>query len=645
MANSKALEEISHPMSLDFDPEVCNFLADNPAPFRKFPKPFLCFVGISRYYDLDENCYPTFWDDEDEEMDLFAFIYYADLTKVRIGEKEVIEREVPLLELTAGRVVPLACVDAPENQNEVAQDAGADVEGNGGTGDGATVASHTEEGGHVVELGGIDISANDEAQAIVANKPKKLREDHGTVGGVGASTGGKSLVAVQELFEHSTLNVDVGVTAAATVPFVTSFVTPIPEREEGGYTDSVTGPNLPTQPATERFVVLSDSSNHSSTNVASDEVTSVVRSSMPPPPVLTAAIATAVTFGATSALVGELGTGQDNFYVSQEMDSEMLRKTHFPKWDISNESALDESNLSTEFNVGVARQMCLGAEVRMRLEQVLRGKQRLEEIEAADVARAVELESLKEQSVALESATVAKDSEIAKLTRDLSSLQLSYDDFSIRDYSLENEKDKLVDQVSELEATCSGLRGELESNKDASMTDIMDLLCLEGPSAETLEARQLQPSFKQLMVPIHLLEDQMVIGETSLSFALDMAHSRVQRLKGDVMAYRLSFTDAMVPLIEPLSVRSLTGEASTSMVPVKAETIALATTFVQAAIVHPVPSTKFLLRLCLSKRNWIPRWSMLQLCNLVLMLFLCRSLMWPFCSGCSYVITFNHILV
>ncbi|GKF43178.1 hypothetical protein Tco_0129730, partial [Tanacetum coccineum] len=154
-----------------------------------------------------------------------------------------------------------------------------------------------------------------------------------------------------------------------------------------------------------------------------------------------------------------------------------------------------------------------------------------------------------------------------------------------------------------LRAVNFSLLAQLESNKDASMTDIMDLLCLEGPTAETLEARQLQPSFKQLMVPIHRLEDQMVIGETSLSFALDMAHSRVQRLKGDVTACHLSFTDAMVPLIEPLSVRSLTGEASTSMVPVKAETIALATTFVQAAIVHPVPSTKFLLRLCLSKRN------------------------------------------
>ncbi|GKA27531.1 hypothetical protein Tco_0713699, partial [Tanacetum coccineum] len=131
-------------------------------PFRlKLSEPFLCFVGIIRYYDLDENYYPTFWADDDEEMDLFAFINHADPTKVQIGEREVRE----------------------------------------------------EEGDHVVQIGGIDIMADDEAQAIVAGKPKKvrkkrkvadgasgfslppqkLRKDYGTPGDVGASTIGKSL--------------------------------------------------------------------------------------------------------------------------------------------------------------------------------------------------------------------------------------------------------------------------------------------------------------------------------------------------------------------------------------------------------------------------------------------------------------------
>ncbi|GKC00548.1 hypothetical protein Tco_0986684, partial [Tanacetum coccineum] len=62
-----------------------------------------------------------------------------------------------------------------------------------------------------------------------------------------------------------------------------------------------------------------------------------------------------------------------------------------------------------------------------------------------------------------------------------------------------------------------------KANKDASMADVMDLLRLEGPAAETSEASQLQPSLDQLMVPVHQLEDQPLsarnlIGEPS-SFA------------------------------------------------------------------------------------------------------------------------------
>ncbi|GKB45675.1 hypothetical protein Tco_0896428 [Tanacetum coccineum] len=323
-SSNKTLRKDPHPTPAEFNVDVCNYLADNPAPFRKFPEPFLCFVGITRYYDLDENCYSTFWANDDEEMDLFAFINHADPTKVRIGEREVTKGEVLLLQLTKDRVVLLAGVNDQGNAN--VQGAGNDnVNEEGGD---ATVADQTKQSDHVVQIEGIDIAADDEAQDIVVDKPKKvrkkrkapdgasgsglplknLREDHGTSSEVGASTGEKSLAAIQELFEHSTLNVEVGITTAATVPFVTSFVAPTSEREEGGHTDSVIGPNLGTQRATERFVVLSDSSHHSSTNAADDEVTSIVRSSMQPPHVLTAATATTIIADSTSALVPRTGT-------------------------------------------------------------------------------------------------------------------------------------------------------------------------------------------------------------------------------------------------------------------------------------------------------------------------------------------------
>ncbi|GJY40475.1 hypothetical protein Tco_0427745 [Tanacetum coccineum] len=160
----------------------------------------------------------------------------------------------------------------------------------------------------------------------------------------------------------------------------------------------------------------------------------------------------------------------------------------FPKWNVTNDYALDEPGLCRgvidhlsplalfsqlrsmdyeqlfmEFNVGVARQTCLSSEVRLRLEHELRGR------------LASELEGLKErnaalegQVAALESAAVTKDFElassnthIAKLTQDLSNLQLSCEELSIKASSLEFEKDKLVDQVSKLEGTCSELHDEV----------------------------------------------------------------------------------------------------------------------------------------------------------------------------------------
>ncbi|GJV42605.1 hypothetical protein Tco_1421045, partial [Tanacetum coccineum] len=367
--------------------------------------------------------------------------------------------------------------------------------------------------------------------------PKRLREDHGTSRDAGASTAGKSLVALQDLLD-SALAAEIGVTAATTVPFITSSVTPTPEHE-------------------------GDTPCDSNANAADNEVSSVVRSAVLNPDVLTMAVATTVVAGifipwpreineptrasifADSTSMGNVGSdvagpsqpaGNDIsfecFYVFLDMDSETLHQTYVPKWDVLNECALDKPNvchslvdqlaplvffsqlrvieydqLFAEFNVGVARQTCLGAEVRMLLEHVLRGKKRLEgkcgmqanllkdrdtkisglkaqlslkeaevakairlhsriaDIEAADPTLTSELKSLKERNTALESAAVVKDSEIAKLTQDLSSLQLSCDDLSIKASTLECEKDKLVDQVSELEATCSGLRDEVAGYK------------------------------------------------------------------------------------------------------------------------------------------------------------------------------------
>ncbi|GKG25501.1 hypothetical protein Tco_0398647 [Tanacetum coccineum] len=88
------------------------------------------------------------------------------------------------------------------------------------------------------------------------------------------------------------------------------------------------------------------------------------------------------------------------------------------------------------------------------------------------------------------------------------------------------------------------------------------------------------------MLPIHRFEDQVVIGETSLSFSLDLAYARVRKLKENVASRQLSISNALVPIVEPLSVENLIGEASTSGVPTAiATTTTLSTTVVETSSV------------------------------------------------------------
>nr|GFB49476.1 hypothetical protein [Tanacetum cinerariifolium] len=50
--------------STKFTTDDYAILVARPAPFRKFPKPFFCLIGMSRNYTLDEDTYPTFLHDD-----------------------------------------------------------------------------------------------------------------------------------------------------------------------------------------------------------------------------------------------------------------------------------------------------------------------------------------------------------------------------------------------------------------------------------------------------------------------------------------------------------------------------------------------------------------------------------------------------
>ncbi|GJZ66501.1 hypothetical protein Tco_0623197 [Tanacetum coccineum] len=432
------------------------------------------------------------------QMDLFAFIRHADPTKVRIVERQIEEGQVSLLESIEGRVIPLAGGDEQGGQNDNVDVAGPhDLNEEGG---GAEVGDQTEESDRVVQDEEVNIVVDEDVQVVVADKPKgtrrkrkaiggvsgsnlppkKLREYHGTFGDAGASTAGKSIAVLQDLLDRSTLAVEVGVTAATTHP-------------------------------AKRFVISSDSSHHYSTNGADVEVTSIVRSSILPPPVMIAIVAATAVAGTSSALV--LGAGTEPVIQSlftdstspSVMNSETLQQIYVPKWNMINDSALDNpevchdmidqlaplgffsqlhdmdyDQLFAEFNVGAARQMWLSAEVRLRSEHNFRERKKFERKcnRQADLLKEKddkiaslkasfnELNNLKERNLTLEgekstlegqvamleSAAASKDIElasvntqVAKLNHDLSSLQLSCDELSIKAASLESQKDSLTD--------------------------------------------------------------------------------------------------------------------------------------------------------------------------------------------------------
>nr|GEX41819.1 hypothetical protein [Tanacetum cinerariifolium] len=216
----------------------------------------------------------------------------------------------------------------------------------------------------------------------------------------------------------------------------------------------------------------------------------------------------------------------DSFYISKDMDSETLHKINVPKWNVLNESALDDPDmcrslvdhlslvlfsylrgmdydqLFAEFNIRDARQTYIGTKVRMRLEHTLREKKKFEgrlirqvdllkekdaevaslkaqlSLKEAEATEAIRLSledeknGLEHTVAALKSVDAAKVTELAsltaqtaKLTQELSELGLSCDELSIKASSLEVERDRLVGQVSMLEGTCFELRDEVSGYK------------------------------------------------------------------------------------------------------------------------------------------------------------------------------------
>ncbi|GJX58554.1 hypothetical protein Tco_0289944 [Tanacetum coccineum] len=132
---------------------------------------------------------------------------------------------------------------------------------------------------------------------------------------------------------------------------------------------------------------------------------SFVRSSMTPPPVLKCGCATTIiddvhfcsrtradTRQVPLVILGDLAymrgqpryckpshpVGTDSSQIRVFRVDKMLTQRLFTRYTFLN-GIMDYEQLFVEFNVGSARQLCLGSEVRLRLEHELRGRKKFED--------------------------------------------------------------------------------------------------------------------------------------------------------------------------------------------------------------------------------------------------------------------------
>ncbi|GJX30600.1 hypothetical protein Tco_0238679, partial [Tanacetum coccineum] len=462
-----------NPVVADFNAQDYATLVAYPSPFLKFPEAFLCLVGLSRHYTLDEETYPRFLPKNREEIDIFAFIHTPDPTKVRVVEREQNKDEPRLLDTTVGRNVQLLPVAPDHAESELE----ASVE-------------------RLFDEGALDTMGNGKIVVVDAggasHPPKKLREDHGTPSG--ASVGGKSWSAIKRLLAGAVLNAEVRVAAIPTLPFVTAFVSSTPEREDGDHTDSMAKPNLHLIGASQRFVISSDSTHHSGPTITEVEVDSLIRSSATIMMTITTVTSTVdpalvaiekpvnllLTFllvVSTSSSVPDTcfseslltheavsnGSRLDDGRVCHEIVDEFAAPKFF-----ASVRGMKHDQLFTEFNVGAARQISLSAEVRMRNKYNVKERRRLKSvIEKQDEllkARDGEIEDLKAQLL-LKEIEAAEATCLRAQTSNLEAVEKSLRDavnaLKERNTILEKEWNALDVKVRDLEVLVVGKERDL----------------------------------------------------------------------------------------------------------------------------------------------------------------------------------------
>ncbi|GJT53411.1 hypothetical protein Tco_0988465, partial [Tanacetum coccineum] len=595
----KNVSRHTFPKSTEFNAVDYVVLVAHPALFQKFPEPFLCLVRMSRYYTLGEDTYPSFLHDDETDMDLFAFIQVVNPTKMRVVGRERAEGEEKLLDFTIGHVVLLLPVSPAraESELEASVDRLFDEGGSTEKGDSAVGGGHDANIEPVIAAKNVavvtaerPIRHHKKKQAVTdasgsSHPPKKLKGDYGTSSG--AATGGKSSSVLKELLASSILNAEVGVKAVATLPLVTSSVSTMPGHEGGHPTASITGINLRTIGASERFVISLDSSHHSSAYASGAEVDSIIRFAVLPP-VMTEAIVTSHAINAPSVMVLEMGTK-----ITSPVHASMFHDSNSTKTVKAYAAENERDSLNgkiLELQSSVSAKDLELKEVNVVASSLKsQNDGRVDQVHALETTcfslrdQALGYEQLKEQVKEFQDAQMNIVSDkVAKLDANLLEMALHLEgkfyphiltNISGRRWLLTRGVRlavvKCLNSLEYLTALGSAISRSIEKGmQDGLLADInhgkaalirMKVLRIlwicsaESPLADAPEVSDLQPDVEQLIIPIDRPKDQVV-------------------------------------LVDPLSAKNLIGAASTSgSVPAAImTTTALSTTFASATSVPPI---------------------------------------------------------
>ncbi|GJZ19693.1 hypothetical protein Tco_0556283 [Tanacetum coccineum] len=305
-----------------------------------------------------------------------------------------------------------------------------------------------------------------------SHPPKKLRKDHRTPSET--SVGGKSMSAIKRLLAGAVLNVEVGVAAIPTLPFVTTSVSTTPERESEDHTDSVAELNLHTIGAPRRsFVPIMTTVTTITLTV---DPTSVAKEKLVEPSSFCAGSSSAGGTDPTTGVFSDL-TGSDflisaiRTVINPDTNLQKMVDEFAPLKFFASVRGMKHDQLFTEFNIGAACQMSLSAEVRMRAEYNVKEKMRLKSVVDRQTellkVREGEIENLKAQLLLRE----AEDAEAIRLRAEASNFEAVTEleasaaskereltNLNAMVTSVKSQNDNLADRVHELEISFSKLQ-------------------------------------------------------------------------------------------------------------------------------------------------------------------------------------------